>query len=344
VHYLVTGHTGFKGSWLTLLLVSRGHSVSGLALNPAEGSLFTRAALADQLVHHFQVDIRDAEGTAAAVSAAAPEVVLHMAAQPLVRESYRRPRDTYETNALGTLNVLEAVAATPSVRALVIVTTDKVYRDNDQEVGYVETDALGGDDPYSASKAMADLLAQSWVRSFPGAPTAIARAGNVIGGGDVSRDRLLPDLIAAYAHGQTPRLRFPRAVRPWQHVLDCLNGYLTLADALLAGFGQGEWNFGPGRDSFIEVGQVATLVGELWGSDAHWELDRRKHPHETNLLALDTSKAQRELGWRNRLGSHSAVTWTVDWERRVRAGTDPLTVTLDQIASFAILLEQNVFS
>jgi CDP-glucose 4,6-dehydratase len=267
--------------------------------------------------------------------------VVHMAAQSLVRESYRKPRDTYETNAIGTLSVLEAVAATPSVRAHIVVTTDKVYRNNDQEVGYVETDALGGDDPYSASKAMADLLAQSWIRSFPGAPTAIARAGNVIGGGDISRDRLLPDLTAAYGHGQTPRLRFPHAVRPWQHVLDCLNGYLTLADALLAGSGLGEWNFGPGRDSFIEVGQVATLVAELWGDGAHWELDRGKHPHEANLLALDTSKAQRELGWRNRLGFHDALTWTVDWERRVRAGTDPLTVTRQQIAAFANLSDQN---
>jgi CDP-glucose 4,6-dehydratase len=341
VHYLITGHTGFKGAWLTLFLISRGHRVSGLALDPDEGSLFQRARLAGQLVHDFRVDIRDAEDTAAAMSTATPDVVVHMAAQSLVRESYRRPRDTYETNAIGTLSVLEAVAATPSVRAHVVVTTDKVYRNNDQEVGYVETDALGGDDPYSASKAMADLVAQSWIRSFPGAPTAIARAGNVIGGGDISRDRLLPDLTAAYACGQTPRLRYPHAVRPWQHVLDCLDGYLTLADALLAGSGLGEWNFGPGRDSFIEVGQVATLVAELWGDGARWELDQGKHPHEANLLALNTSKAQRELGWRNRLGFHDALAWTVDWERRVRAGADPLTVTQEQIAAFASLVDQN---
>ncbi len=342
MHYLVTGHTGFKGAWLTLLLVSRGHQVSGLALDPARGSLFERAELAGQLVHDFRVDIRDAEGTAASVSAAGPDVVVHLAAQSLVRESYRRPRDTYETNAIGTLSVLEAVAATPSVRAHIVVTTDKVYRNNDQEVGYVETDALGGNDPYSASKAMADLLAQSWICSFAGPPTAIARAGNVIGGGDISPDRLLPDLMSAYAQGQTPRLRFPYAVRPWQHVLDCLNGYLTLADALLASSGQGQWNFGPGRDSFIEVGQVATLAAELWGDGPQWELDRGKHPHEASLLALDTSKAQRELGWRNRLGLQKALTWTVDWERRVRAGANPLTVTREQIAAFADLLDQSL--
>jgi CDP-glucose 4,6-dehydratase len=334
VHYLITGHTGFKGAWLTLLLLSRGHQVSGLALDPAEDSLFKRAGLADQLVSDFRVDIRDAEATAAAVSTAAPDVLLHMAAQPLVRESYRNPRYTYETNAIGMLSVLEAAAATPSVRAHVVVTTDKVYRNVGQEAGYVETDPLGGDDPYSASKAMADLLAQSWIRSFPGAPTAIARAGNVIGGGDVNRDRLLPDLITAYALGRAPRLRFPRAVRPWQHVLDCLNGYLILVDALLAGSGLGQWNFGPGRDSFVEVGQVATLAAALWGGGGHWELDDGNHPHEANLLALDPSKAQCELGWRDRLGFRDSVAWTIEWERRVYAGADPLAVTQQQIAAF----------
>jgi CDP-glucose 4,6-dehydratase len=335
VHYLVTGHTGFKGSWLTSLLLSRGHRVSGVAaMDPPADGLFNRAGLAEQLVADFRLDIRDAASTARAVSAAAPDVVVHMAAQPLVRESYRKPRDTYEINAMGTLSMLEAVAAAPSVRAHVVVTTDKVYQNNNQEAGYVETDPLGGDDPYSASKAMADLLVQSWVRSFPGTPTAIARAGNVIGGGDVSRDRLLPDLTAAYARGQAPRLRFPRAVRPWQHVLDCLNGYLMLADALLAGSGLGQWNFGPGRDGFIEVGQVATLAAELWGGGAHWELDGENHPHEANLLALNTSKTQRELGWRNRLSVRDAIAWTVDWERLVHAGEDVTTVTKRQIAAF----------
>jgi CDP-glucose 4,6-dehydratase len=337
VHYLVTGHTGFKGAWLTLLLISRGHRVSGLALDPADGSLFKRVGVADQLVRDFRVDIRDTGATTAAVTATAPDVVVHMAAQPLVRESYRNPRYTFETNAIGTLSVLEAVRATPSVRAHVVVTTDKVYRNNEQETGYVETDPLGGGDPYSTSKAMADLLAQSWIRSFPGCPTAIARAGNVIGGGDVGDDRLLPDLVAAYANGRAPRLRSPRAVRPWQHVLDCLTGYLTLADALLAGSGLGQWNFGPGRDGFIEVGQVATLAAELWGGGAHWELDAGTHPHEANLLALDTAKARRELGWRNRLGFRDAVAWTIDWERRVRAGADPLAVTRQQIDAFETL-------
>lgn len=337
MHYLITGHTGFKGPWLTLLLLSRGHQVSGLALDPEDGSLFERTGLADLLVSDLRVDIRDAQATAAAVAAVAPDVVVHLAAQSLVRESYRNPRYTYETNVMGTLNVLDAIEAVPSVRAHVVITTDKVYRNFDQRAGYVETDPLGGNDPYSASKASADLLAQAWIRSFPGCPAAIARAGNVIGGGDVSRDRLLPDLVAAYAHGQAPLLRFPRAVRPWQHVLDCLNGYLTLTDALLNGSGLGEWNFGPGGASFVEVGEVATLAAELWGGSAHWELDGGNHPHEANLLALDSSKAQRELGWRDRLGFRDAVVWTIDWYRRVHDGADPLSVTWEQIAAFESL-------
>jgi len=334
VHYLVTGHTGFKGPWLILLLRARGHTVSGLGLDPHERGLFARAGLSKFLIDDFRVDIRNAEATAEAIQAAAPDVVVHMAAQSLVRESYRHPRYTYETNAMGTLNVLSAVAATPSVRAHVVITTDKVYRNVDQETGYVESDPLGGDDPYSASKAMADLLTQSWIRSFPGCLTAIARGGNVIGGGDVSRDRLMPDLVAAYASNRAPLLRFPRAVRPWQHVLDCLNGYLTLSDALLRGAGMGEWNFGPGRDSFVEVGQVATLAAELWGGGAHWEYQPGEHPYEANLLALDATKAETGLGWRNRLDFSDAVKWTVDWERRVYEGADPLALTQDQIAAF----------
>ncbi|WP_156687011.1 CDP-glucose 4,6-dehydratase [Mycobacterium sp. Marseille-P9652] len=337
MHYLVTGHTGFKGPWLLLLLLGRGHQVSGLALDPPEGSLFDRAGLADHLVNDYRVDIRDASATASAIQAAAPDVVVHMAAQSLVRESYREPRFTYETNVMGTLNVLEAVAATPSVRAHVVITSDKVYRNVDQEEGYVESDPLGGDDPYSASKAMADVLTQSWIRSFPGCPTAIARGGNVIGGGDVSQERLMPDLVRAFATGQAPLLRFPKAVRPWQHVLDCLNGYLTIADALLDGSGLGQWNIGPGRDSFVEVGQVADLAANLWGGGAHWGRQPGEHPHEANLLALDATKAQAELSWRNRLGFRDAVSWTIDWERQVVDGADPLAVTRQQIQAFESL-------
>jgi CDP-glucose 4,6-dehydratase len=335
MHYLVTGHTGFKGAWLTLLLKERGHLVSGLALDPVPDALFTRARLGELLQNDLRVDIRDAAATADAVGVVAPDVVIHMAAQPLVRESYREPRYTYETNAMGTLNVVEAVHHSPSVKAHVVITTDKVYRNVNQEAGYVESDALGGADPYSASKAMADLLVQSWVHSFPRVPTAIVRAGNVIGGGDVCEGRLLPDLINAFAAGESPMLRYPESVRPWQHVLDCLNGYLTIADALLAGeVAGGEWNFGPGRDSFVDVAHVAELVASMYETGAHWVRDGADHPHEAGLLALDASKAERELGWRNRLTFRDSVEWTVDWEKRTRAGDDARTVALAQVADF----------
>ena len=335
MHYLVTGHTGFKGAWLTLMLTEQGHEVSGLALDPLPGALFDTAGLSARCTDDIRGDIRDPQVVGGALAQVAPDVVIHMAAQPLVRDSYARPRWTVETNVMGTFNVLEAIAATSSVRAAVIVTTDKVYRNVHQEAGYVEADALGGHDPYSASKAMADLLAQSWVASFPGAPTAIARAGNVIGGGDVSPDRLLPDLLTAFAAGRPAEIRFPEAVRPWQHVLDCLNGYLTLADALIAGGGGGEWNFGPGRDSFRTVGEVADLAAGLWGDGASWVSPPGEHPHEAGLLALDAAKAERELGWRNRLGFTDAVGWTLDWTCAVQSGQSPLAASLGQIAAFS---------
>lgn len=336
---LVTGHTGFKGAWLTLLLQRAGHQVSGLALDPEPGSLFEVAGLADLLEVDARVDIRDAAATHAAIQLAEPDVVIHMAAQPLVRASYVDPRWTMETNVMGTLSVLEGIAATPSVQAAVIVTTDKVYRNVGQRAGYVEGDALGGHDPYSASKAMADILTSSWVDSFAGCPTAIARAGNVIGGGDVSTDRLFPDLVRAFGAGKPAELRYPQAVRPWQHVLDCLNGYVLLADALVS---QGEaaggpWNFGPDPEAFRTVGEAADLAAARWGDGASWASDDGEHPHEAELLTLDASKAKRELGWRDRLDFDAAVTWTVDWAKRVQAGESARDVTLEQIEAFEAL-------
>jgi len=334
VHYLVTGHTGFKGAWLTLLLTSRGHTVSGLALDPLPGGLYETASITELVANDFRVDVRDPAATASVVSSLAPDVVLHLAAQPLVRESYRNPRETFDTNVMGTLSMLEAVAATPSVKAHVVITTDKVYRNVDQVAGYVESDPLGGHDPYSASKAMADILTQSWVASFPGVPTAIARAGNVIGGGDVSPDRLLPDLLDSFAAGRVASIRYPEAVRPWQHVLDCLAGYLALTDRLLAGGSGGEWNFGPGEESFVPVRIIADLAAKQWGAGAAWSTDGETHPHEANLLALDAAKAMRELGWHNRLDFRESIAWTVDWERNVRNGADARGETLRQIAAF----------
>lgn len=335
MHYLVTGHTGFKGAWLTLMLAEAGHQVSGIALDPEAGSLYESAGVAELVDNDIRQDIRDADAVRDAITGIAPDVVLHMAAQPLVRESYADPRWTMETNVMGTLNVLDAVRRTESVRAHVVVTTDKVYRNVNQVAGYVEGDALGGHDPYSASKAMADLLTQSWVSSFDGPPTAIARAGNVIGGGDVSKDRLFPDLLRGFAEGRVVEIRYPDAVRPWQHVLDCLHGYTMLADALLAGNGAGEWNFGPGPESFVTVGAVADLTARLWGGEARWQPTPGDHPHEAELLALDATKARRDLGWDDRLGFAEAVAWTVDWARRHDEGGDARRLCREQLAAYA---------
>jgi CDP-glucose 4,6-dehydratase len=336
LHFLVTGHTGFKGSWLVLLLRSRGHDVSGLALDPVPGSLFDRAEIAHELANDVRADVRDGQTVAAALSRCSPDVVIHMAAQPLVRESLKQPRLTFETNALGTLSVLEAVSATPSVRAHVVVTTDKVYRNVGQVAGYREDAPLGGSDPYSASKAMAELVTQSWVDSFSPCPTATARAGNVIGGGDVSRDRLLPDLLAGLADGVSPLIRYPDAVRPWQHVLDAVNGYIVLADALLTGAVTGEsWNFGPSPDGFASVRTVADQVVSLWNGGATWHQDKTRHPREAELLTIDPSKAQARLGWEPRLDLAESVAWTVQWAQRV-SSERAAKVTREQIQQFEL--------
>jgi CDP-glucose 4,6-dehydratase len=342
MRYLITGHTGFKGAWLTLLLAQAGHEVVGLALDPEPGSLYESAAVADVVERDVRGDVRDAAVVSSAMRESKPDVLIHMAAQPLVRESYRNPRWTMETNVMGTLNVLEAAASDDHLQALVIVTTDKVYRNVNQMSGYIESDPLGGDDPYSASKAMADILTHSWAFSFAGPPTAIARAGNVIGGGDVSKDRLFPDVMRALSSGQSPVLRYPLAVRPWQHVLDCVNGYVALVDALVSGnpaISTGSaWNFGPDERSVVSVGEVTRLAADRWGSPVEWSTTDPEY-HEAGLLALDARAAQSSLGWANLLPFEDAVHWTVDWYRNVYDGASPGSVTRDQITAFTRLAQ-----
>ena len=338
MHYLITGHTGFKGAWLILLLTEAGHTVSGLSLDPEPGCLFERASLAERMTWDFRSDIRDATATTTALQQASPDVVIHMAAQPLVRESYREPRLTIETNVNGTFNVLEAVGATESVKAHLVVTTDKVYRNVNRVEGYREDEPLGGDDPYSVSKAMADLLVHSWTHSFAGPPTALARAGNVIGGGDTSKERLLPDIMRSFASGKAVEIRYPNAVRPWQHVLDCLHGYLMLVDALLASSDavsdHGAWNFGPEPASFATVADVAARTATLWGPTAAITLNTDPQPHEAGLLTLDSTKAREILGWRDLLSLDEALAWTVDWEKSVASGRSAIDISIDQIAVF----------
>lgn len=335
---LLTGHTGFKGCWLALWLKRLGAQVSGLSLPAEPGSLGEILSIEKHLPSH-RVDIRDLPALQETMGAAAPEVVIHMAAQALVRPSYADPLGTFATNVMGTAHVLESVRSVASVRAVVVVTTDKCYENREWPYPYRETDALGGHDPYSASKAGAELVTASWRRSFlaeHGVAVASARAGNVIGGGDWSRDRLVPDCMRAFAQGKAVRVRNPHATRPWQHVLDPLCGYLLLAEALLAGSEAAQaWNFGPSTDNVASVGDVVHLLVAHWGGGASWNADPGPHPHEAGLLAVDASLARHELDWRPRLNLKDAVRWTADWYRRQLAGETAAALICAQIEGYA---------
>ena len=302
----LTGHTGFKGAWLSLWLARLGARVTGYALPPATSpSLFEAARVADVLEAHHLADVRDGAALTHAMQAASPEIVFHLAAQPLVRASYRDPVETWSTNVMGTVHLLEAVRACPGVRAVVIVTTDKCYDNRDWLWGYRECDPLGGHDPYSASKAGAELVAASYRASFlreAGVLLATARAGNVIGGGDWSEDRLIPDAARAVASGGLLRIRHPEATRPWQHVLESLHGYLRLGMALLEGRQAcaEAFNFGPEAADNLSVAEVLGRLQPYWPG-LRWEIDQAAAsgaPHEARYLYLDSAKARRVLGWR----------------------------------------------
>lgn len=342
MHFLVTGHTGFKGAWLALLLNELGHDVSGIALDPAPGSLYETAQVSEVMSNDFRIDIRNETALQSAITQIQPDVVMHLAAQPLVRLSYEEPRFTVETNVMGTYNVLECAQLLPDLKALVMVTTDKVYKNVNRAEGYRENEALGGDDPYSSSKSMADLLIQSWTKSFPGVPTAIVRGGNVIGGGDVSADRLLVDLISGFETDQPTDIRYPDAVRPWQHVLDCLNGYLFVAAALLRGEGSGAWNIGPDERSFIPVREIADSASKLWGVSSGWnDVSASDQLHEAMLLALDASKAKEQLGWQDHIAYPQSLAWTIDWARQVFAGASAREETIRQIQKFIAMEDRS---
>ena len=334
MHYLVTGHTGFKGSWLSLMLQMQGHTVSGISLDPLDKSLFNQAGISEIFENDLRIDIRSSKELAQAVKKVQPEVIIHLAAQPLVRESYKDPLGTFETNVLGTLNLLEASKELKSLKATLIITTDKVYKNKNHLRGYVETDELGGDDPYSASKAAADIATQSWVKSFATSPVAIARAGNVIGGGDWAPDRIIPDLINAYSSNQIPALRYPDAVRPWQHVLDCLNGYQKLVGKMLSDGTSGAWNFGPSLQEKITVGELAAQVAAQFGlTGKTWELEKVSQPHEAGWLLLDSTKARTELKWRELLEFNKGIQMTTDWYLNTQANNER-EITGNQIKEF----------
>ncbi len=334
---LLTGHTGFKGSWLALWLQSLGASVTGFSVDvPTQPSLYELARVADGM-HSVTGDVRDHDAIAVAVVAAAPEIVIHMAAQSLVRRSFAAPRETYETNVMGTVNVLDAVRLKGEhVRAIVNVTSDKCYENREWEWGYREDEPMGGHDPYSSSKGCAELVTDAFRRSFfaggHGARLASARAGNVIGGGDWGEDRLLPDVMRAALAGEQVRVRNPNSIRPWQHVLNPLGGYLVLAQAL---WGSPEhacgWNFGPPEEDARPVGWIVERVGELWPDELRWTLDDGPHPHEARYLKLDSSLARARLGWRPLLGLEQALEVTVGWYRQLADGADMRAATMAQI-------------
>lgn len=318
----VTGHTGFMGSWLTIWLNALGGRVFGYALDPPTSpSLFRTVDLESTLAGHWVADIRDFSGLAAAVQQAEPDIVFHLAAQPLVRESYRAPRETFDANVMGTVNLLEAIQETPSVKTCVVVTSDKCYRNREWEFSYREEDELGGADPYSASKACAEIVVHSYRTSFFASKgvrsvgLASARAGNVIGGGDWAPDRIIPDCILALLAGQTIRVRSPRAMRPWQHVLESLSGYLWLAVKLWhnpESYSK-PWNFGPVADDWHSVRDLADMVIAAWGNGAWVDASDPTAPHEAGLLRLSIDKAQASLGWLPAWRLETAVEQTVAW-------------------------------
>jgi CDP-glucose 4,6-dehydratase len=345
----LTGHTGFKGGWLALWLARLGAEVRGYSLDPAtEPNLFTVARVGS-VVDDVRGDIRDAATLESAMRDFAPEVVFHLAAQPLVRLSYDDPIGTYETNVIGTARVLDAIRRTPSVRAVVCVTTDKCYENKEWIWGYRENDPLGGYDPYSSSKACAEIVAAAYRQSFfpiaklPEHKVALAtaRAGNVIGGGDWSADRLIPDLVRGFLSGEAVRIRRPKAIRPWQHVLEPLHGYIRLAEQLLTHDPKfaTAYNFGPSDDDARPVAWIAEKMTGFWGNGAQWFLDPEPGVHEAGNLKLDTSRARGDLGWTPRMHLETALEWIVEWTRAWRAGAEMHAFTLSQIEAYESQLQ-----
>jgi CDP-glucose 4,6-dehydratase len=339
---LVTGHTGFKGSWLCEWLLGLGAEVSGLALEPpTQPSLFDELDLARRIARHRIGDVRDLAQLRSATAEAAPEIVFHLAAQPLVRLSYDEPVQTYATNVMGTVNQLESVRSCGSVRAVVNVTSDKCYENRETGQAYRETDAMGGWDPYSSSKGCSELVTAAYRHSFFGQGSdvrvASVRAGNVIGGGDWAADRIIPDCVRALTAGQPVIVRNPEAVRPWQHVLEPLSGYLMLGGRLLAGDAafDGPWNFGPRPGGAVRVREVVDAMTSAWGSGS-WTTpdDAGPQPHEAHLLALDITKAQGELGWRPLYDVPQAVGVTARWYAARQGGADVGQLTRADIEGY----------
>lgn len=337
---LLTGHTGFKGSWLSLWLQSYGAELHGLSLAPPTSpALFTEARIGE-LMNSIIGDIRDYDVVHDTIEKVRPEIVFHLAAQPLVRASYREPLLTYATNVMGTAHVLEAVRHSGSVRATVVVTTDKCYENKEWFWAYRENEPMGGHDPYSSSKGCAELVTSAYRKSFlADAQVAVAsvRAGNVVGGGDWAADRLIPDILRAFERREPAVIRNPDSIRPWQHVLEPLAGYIELAERLFlaegAAYAEG-WNFGPSEEDARPVRWIVDRLASGWGDGASWCLDKEVQPHEANVLRLDISKARACLSWSPRWSLDEALARIIDWHKSWRAGDDARSICLGQIADF----------
>jgi CDP-glucose 4,6-dehydratase len=336
MRYLITGHTGFKGAWLSSILKAQGHEVVGISLPPLESSLYEQASLSSMFSGEKFIDIRNREDFTRAIQESNTQVAFHLAAQPLVRESYKTPIETYATNVMGTLNFLEGVKKS-EIAAAVVITTDKVYKNKNLLRGYTEADELGGYDPYSSSKAAADIATQSWISSFDANNVVIARAGNVVGGGDWGVDRLIPDLVSSFNNGTPAKIRYPEAIRPWQHVLDCLAGYISLSEKMLSDGVSGAWNFGPEIAVENTVARVADLAAKNWGGSAGWEKDLDPNPHEAGYLLLDSTKARAELGWHDPLDFSSTIEWTMEFYKAVIQGSSSRDLLENQVSRYLAL-------
>jgi len=336
----LTGHTGFKGGWIAVWLDMLGAKVSGYALKPNTSPNFFNATNLKNIVNSTIADIRDYKKLSASIKKTKPDIVFHLAAQPLVRQSYKEPLETYQTNVIGTANLLQVIRDIKSVRSVVVVTSDKCYENKETNYAYKESDSLGGHDPYSSSKACAEIVTTAFRKSFfADSNTAIAsaRAGNVIGGGDWAADRLVPDCIRAWLKNKTVEIRYPHAIRPWQHVLEPLAGYIILAENL---YKKGNtfadaWNFGPGNKNIKNVACLVETLAKIWGSDANWKKIAKKQPHEAILLQLNCSKTKKSLPWKPLWNFEKTLDKTVQWYKAYLKNSDKIIdITIEQINQY----------
>lgn len=334
---LITGHTGFKGSWMALLLAELGHEVHGISDMALPNSHFQLTNVERVMSSSKLIDVRDKYSLRNAILKVKPDVVIHLAAQAFVLEGYRKPFDTFEINVNGTINVLESCEAA-KVNYLLVVTSDKVYKTNPSKIPFVESDTLGGFDPYSSSKAAADLITQTLSRQLSHTRVSIARAGNVIGGGDFGANRLIPDLYRAHLNSEKASIRNPNSIRPWQHVLDCLDAYILIIKKMIESNLNGIWNVGPDSNILITVKEIADRFSRYMDNQSLWKEDDVPNLSfaETELLSLNSQKIRRELSWEPKLDVDDSVKWTGEWYKGVLSGTDPAKLTSDQISQYLL--------